>query len=323
MYNAKNFAILIDGENASPREFSGILREVQKHGTIALKRVYADWTNPARASWKETLHTNGARPIQQFNYGKDAADHALIMDAVEILAKAPEINSICIASSDNGFQFLAQRVREMGKYVMGVGRRQSPARDLIAACHNYVYFDNLQTTAPIFTTLDPELHDVVPPDHLLKRAYHQCNDGDGPVYLGDLGKALKDIDPAFDPRSYGFDTLKRLIKGHPELFAIVEETNDRCFVRLTDFRLETTKVELYGRLKRWIANYGFIEGDDGSDYFFYKSNLEPDQRDRRFKPGQRFKFTVSKAPDLDAEEGSPAKNGKAGRVIAIDDKQNT
>ena len=97
MIDYKNFAVLIDGENCSPKQFSGILKEVQRLGSIAVKRVYADWTNPARSSWKEMLQINGARPIQQFDYGKDAADHALIMDAVEILTKTPEINALCIA----------------------------------------------------------------------------------------------------------------------------------------------------------------------------------------------------------------------------------
>ncbi|MET4694982.1 NYN domain-containing protein [Endozoicomonas lisbonensis] len=317
MNNSKNFAILVDGENAGPKQFSGILREVQKQGTIAIKRVYADWTNPSRAPWKEVLHKFSARPIQQFNYGKEAADHTLIMDAVEVLIRAPEINAVCIVSSDNGFQFLAQRIREMGKYVMGVGRRESPARNLISACHDYVYFDNLdlpesggdQSTA---------MEENITPDMLLKRAYLACSDGDGSVYLGDLGASLKKIDPAFDPRSYGFETLKRLVKGHSELFQIASETNDRCFIRLIESSAENTIYEMNGRLKRWIGNYGFIEAEDGEDYFFYKSNVVAEQRDMRFKSGQRFRFTVSKAPDPDAEPDTAARNGKAGRVVVID-----
>ena len=298
MNNSKNFAVLVDGENASHKEFPGILREVQKYGAIAVKRVYADWTNPARASWKEVLHSNGARPIQQFNYGKDAADHALIMDAIEILAKASEISGVCIVSSDNGFQFLAQRIREMGKYVMGIGRREPPAKELIAACHNYVYFDNLSIKDDTKREFSRGAEEIDAPDQLLINAYQSCSDGDGMIYLGDLGKALKDIDPAFDPRTYGFSSLKKLVKGHPEIFVIAEETNDRCFIRLTDILQEKTDVEMRGHLKRWITNYGFIEGEDGEDYFFYKSNVDLNQRDLRFKPGQQFLFTVSKAPDL-------------------------
>lgn len=317
MYSCKNFAILVDGENAGPKQFSGILREVQKQGTIAIKRVYADWTNPARAPWKEVLHKFGARPIQQFNYGKDAADHTLIMDAVEILVRAPEINAVCIASSDNGFQFVAQRIREMGKYVMGVGRRENPARNLISACHDYVYFDNLElpeSSCDQSTTMEEN----VTPDLLLKKAYLACSDGDEPVYLGDLGVSLKKTDPAFDPRSYGFATLKRLVKGHSEVFQIATETNDRCFIRLVESPTENSTYEMNGKLKRWIGSYGFIEAEDGEDYFFYKSNVVAEQRDMRFKLGQYFRFTVSKAPDPEAEADTAARNGRAGRVMAID-----
>lgn len=316
MHNGKNFAVLVDGENSGPKEFAGILREVQKYGTTAVKRVYADWTNPARSAWKDVLHSNGARPIQQFNYGKDAADHALIMDAIEILTKAPEINAVCIASSDNGFQFLAQRIREMGKYVMGVGRRHPPAKELIAACHNYVYFDNLPTSDSSSGKAANDEHEVVSPDELLREAYLSLCEDDEPIYLGELGTALKNKDSAFDPRTYGFQTLKQMVKGHPELFKIEEETRDRCFVRLIRHTPKTSQ-EVKGCLKRWIGTYGFIEGEDGFDYFFYKSNVVPEQRELRFKKGQLFRFTVSKAPDPMAEEESHERNGRAAQVVAV------
>ncbi|WP_263080676.1 NYN domain-containing protein [Endozoicomonas sp. Mp262] len=235
MLNNKNFAVLVDGENCGPKQFSGILREVQRLGVIAVKRVYADWTNPVRSSWKEVLHANGARPVQQFDYGHDAADHALIMDAIEILMRSPEINAVCIASSDNGFQFLAQRIREMGKYVLGIGRREPPAKHLIAACHSYVYYDNLPDASNSESKADtlPEYDSsVFSLEQLFFKAFSNCSEADDEIYLGDLGKSLKDIDPAFDPRSYGSQTLKKLIKNHPELVAITEETNDRCFVKL-------------------------------------------------------------------------------------------
>ncbi|USE38690.1 MULTISPECIES: NYN domain-containing protein [Endozoicomonas] len=314
MINQKNFAVLIDGENCSPKQFSGILKEVQRLGSIAVKRVYADWTNPARSSWKEILHLNGARPIQQFDYGKDAADHALIMDAVEILTKTPEINAVCIASSDNGFQFLAQRIREMGKYVLGVGRREPPAKNLIAACHSYVYYDNLPdaNNENDFETTKSDM----PLEELLVKAYNSFSSNDEQIYLGDLGKSLKDFDPAFDPRSYGFASLKKLVKNHPEIISITEETSDRCFITLAQKAEIVTENTLNGTMKRWCGNFGFIEGDDGHDYYFCKTNVTKEQRDDRFKVGQRFTFTVSKKPDPEAEDNA-TRNGKVALVMAV------
>jgi len=134
------FAVLVDGENASPKDFPGIIREVEKQGDVAIQRVYADWTQPAHSNWKEILHSTGARPVHQFNYGKDAADHALIMDAIELTMNTPRIDAVCIVSSDGGYHTLALRIREKGLYVMGIGKRNTPER-LRRACHHFVYSD--------------------------------------------------------------------------------------------------------------------------------------------------------------------------------------
>lgn len=92
--------MLFDGENASSRDFIGILREVEKK-VMPIRRVYADRTMPHQAGWKSILHDTGACSMQQFNYGKDASDHVLIMDAIELNMDTPRLNAICIVSSVN------------------------------------------------------------------------------------------------------------------------------------------------------------------------------------------------------------------------------
>ncbi len=71
-------------------------------------------------------------------------------------------------------------------------------------------------------------------------------------------------------------------------------------------------------MRRWIGSYGFITGDDGQDYFFCKSNIVPEQREMRLRNDQPFRFTVSKEPDPDAEEGTTERNGRAAKVIALE-----
>ncbi len=42
----KTLAVLIDADNAHPSTISGLLTEVAKYGTAAVKRIYGDWTLP-------------------------------------------------------------------------------------------------------------------------------------------------------------------------------------------------------------------------------------------------------------------------------------
>lgn len=113
MNNKYTFAVFVDAENVSHKQYQDILTEVEKYGSVAIKWVYADWSNQHQKTWREILHQTASRPIQQFNHGKDSADHALIMDAIELTSNSSRINAICIVSSDGGYYSLAQRIREV------------------------------------------------------------------------------------------------------------------------------------------------------------------------------------------------------------------
>ncbi|MGR5311972.1 NYN domain-containing protein [Photobacterium damselae] len=53
--------------------------------------------------WEGVIRETAPSPKQQFHILKDAADHALIMDAIELICTNKRINAICIVSSDGGF----------------------------------------------------------------------------------------------------------------------------------------------------------------------------------------------------------------------------
>lgn len=304
------FALLVDGENANPKDFPGVICEIEKKGYIALKRVYADWTQPHQSGWKSILHETGARPVHQFNYGKDSADHALIMDTIELIMSTPRLDAVCIVSSDGGYHALAQRVREKGLYVMGVGKRNTPER-LRRACHHFVYTDLLEKEDDV-----PEQKVEMTLDDMLIKAYQAAEVDGSAVYLGALGSQLKKIDPAFDPRSYSFSTLKGLVKANSHLFDIESETQNQFFIRLKagcDFEQSEGVAE--GTVNRWLNRYGFIDTDHGP-YFFSKININLGQRENKVKEGSRVRFSVYKKPDPSAD-ASADRNGKAKDVLFL------
>ncbi len=48
-------ALLIDGDNASPKIIAGLLAEIANYGRTSVKRVYGDWTKPNLNEWNESL----------------------------------------------------------------------------------------------------------------------------------------------------------------------------------------------------------------------------------------------------------------------------
>ena len=154
--NSGTLALLIDGDNASPKIVVGLMAEIANYGTASVKRIYGDWTAPSLKGWKECLLEHSIQPIQQFAYttGKNATDGAMIIDAMDLLYTG-RFSGFCIVSSDSDFARLAARIREQGVTVYGFGERKTP-RPFITACDKFVYFDVLSAQAA-------EVEEAAPP----------------------------------------------------------------------------------------------------------------------------------------------------------------
>jgi hypothetical protein len=55
---------------------------------------------------------------------------------------------------------------------------------------------------------------------LLLKAYEIKVQENGWATLTSLGQALRQIDPSFDPRTYGYNQLVKLLRAYPNLFQI-------------------------------------------------------------------------------------------------------
>lgn len=209
-------ALLIDGDNARPTLLEKYISEAGKHGTVTMRRIYGDWTTPYMKGWKERLNNNAVQPIQQFRYttGKNSTDSAMIIDAMDTLHSGL-VNGFCIVSSDSDYTRLATRIRESGMFVMGIGESKTP-KSFVNACNLFIYSENLLSTTS--TSSSPsEKHDLnkvtINPIPILTEAYDLASGDDDWVRLSALGTQLRQLDPGFDPRSFGYRQLSYMIKG--------------------------------------------------------------------------------------------------------------
>ena len=224
--SAGTLALLIDGDNATPKIITGLLAEIANYGTASVKRIYGDWTKPNLNGWKECLLEHSIQPVQQFAYttGKNATDGAMIIDAMDLLYTG-RFSGFCIVSSDSDFARLAARIREQGVTVYGFGERKTP-RPFITACDKFVYFDVLNTAgeqkeaealaapkttaakpAPAKAALDRAALDM------LAKAVTASADEDGRANLARVGAHLAKQSPDFDARNYGFPRLSDLVEA--------------------------------------------------------------------------------------------------------------
>lgn len=254
MATNRRLALMIDGDNAQADLLPQMLAEVSRHGTAIIRRVYGDWTTTQLKRWKEVLHVHALKPEQQFSYtsGKNATDSALIIDAMDIIYTAG-VDGICIVSSDSDYTRLATRIREKNLFVMGIGEKKTP-RAFVSACEVFVYTENLRSTEDIdveanvpipsnTAATDVEVRgedvtDLMYLKNLFQRAFGSAVQDDGWAHLGTLGSSLRQIDPGFDPRTYGYKLLSQLVQSDPSFFEIQKRASkggqEVIYIRLKD-----------------------------------------------------------------------------------------
>jgi len=215
-------AMLIDGDNAQSTLLPQILVEAGKYGLVTIRRIYGDWTTPSMNQWKEILNFHAVQPIQQFRYtvGKNATDSAMIIDAMDIL-HSNVVDGFCLVSSDSDYTRLATRIRETGIFVMGIGEKKTP-KPFVNACDVFVYTENLVTEPRVAKQRQgkpsAKKKGEADPLPLLEKAFEIAVQEDGWARLDLMGNALYQLDPGFDPRTYGQRQLSRLVGSLKEDF---------------------------------------------------------------------------------------------------------
>ena len=232
-------AVLIDADNAPAAAIEGLLAEIARFGEATVKRIYGDFTSPARAQWKKVLNKHAIKPIQQFAYttGKNATDSTLIIDAMDLLYTR-RFDGFCLVSSDSDFTGLAVRIREEGLTVLGFGEQKTPEA-FRNACHKFVFTELLRSEgtsvppsratkeAPVATpkivTAAIEQPQVFPRAFVLE-ALEKASDDTGWAPLRTFGSYLTKLQPDFDSRLYGFKKLSDLVKAKTDIFQFEERS---------------------------------------------------------------------------------------------------
>ena len=255
MKKQDKLALLIDAENISRKYIKLIMDELNEFGTPTYKRVYGDFTSSGVAAWKDVLRTYALTPVLQYGYtkGKNSSDSAMIIDAMDILYSG-NVNGFCLVTSDSDFTRLANRLREAGMLVVGMGEQKTPG-SLVAACEHFKYLDLLlkeevaeeeekkhQTEAAaqkksqeknkneqqnkgaaeeekkeesdLNLTEESSIPSKERIGQEIKSIIHQVSDDNGWVNQSEIGVLLSKRFPGFDPRNYKYSKLSHLIRSY-------------------------------------------------------------------------------------------------------------
>jgi len=228
--NPKRLAVLIDGENMPAKYADAIFDEIARFGEASIRRLYGDLEQGGVRPWMDKLSPLAIAPFHQpkNTVGKNASDIALVIDAMDVLHGGRH-DGFVLVSSDSDFTKLAQRIREQGFDVIGVGEQKTP-QSFRVACKQFITVENLVAPAP--EAKKDKTSDINHAFQLLKNVYNSAQDDEGWVALGPLGSQLNQRYPDFDPRTYGFARLSELVKGTAKFE--IKKNGTQPLVRLKD-----------------------------------------------------------------------------------------
>lgn len=259
--NEKQVAILIDGDNISPKYAAYIRQEAAMIGRIKIFRLYGSISSPTVKSWYGVMPLYGISPILQISYvqRKSIADQALTIDAMDILYSG-EIDTICLVTSDSDFTKLAYRIRESGKELIGMGE-QKTNESLAQACDEFKMLDLIysvedttdseeDTAIKDESDMSPEipseaiLEDVaktisIPTEQEIIENILNFLDEDW-ENLANVGYALNKQISGFDARNYGYKNMTQFITSHTEQFELKVETAKDGIHRVVYVKKKTT-----------------------------------------------------------------------------------
>jgi hypothetical protein len=241
-------AVFVDFENlvlgavkelpnqANPAPYEALTRLCRGYGNASVRRAYADWANTLFGSHQEDLAMNGVDLIQVARVGiqnKNAADIRMAVDAMETLIVHPEISVFVLVSGDGDYSPLVQRLREFGKWVVGVGTEANASRKLVSVCSEYKYWGTL--VAEVEPEVRPAVNaafDIATAEQLLVRAFEESNAET--MTAGGLKSKMLALDAAFDEHNYGCRSFRAFLAMLPKRVQIVEAGGPDVTVKLIE-----------------------------------------------------------------------------------------
>lgn len=217
-------AVFIDFENIAlwaEREFfdfevTKLIEYLQTRGPAVVKRAYGDWSRFYR--YRDELMNNSIDLIQIYSVrvGKNRADIRMAIDAFEIAMTRPQINTFVIVSGDSDFGPLVAKLREYGRYTLGIGPRSVTHHLLVKSCDEFIYLETaLGEMTEVVEQSGAERESA---RSLLIRAIQAHGQrGELPVLATRLKQTMLLMDPAFNEANFGYSQFKGWLEDNRDL----------------------------------------------------------------------------------------------------------
>ena len=228
----KRYALLIDSDNVSAKYIDTIFDELADRGMVTVRRIYGDWARSVNGWNRATLLRNSIVPIYTGN-----------------------LDGFCLVSSDSDFTRLAERLREAGKEVVGMGENKTPEA-FVKACTSFKMLDALiredisqvtdeKNVAKVSTEKNENSSNITSIKSIQKVIYDIIDgnaDNNKLTHVGEIGSKLQARFSDFDVRNYGYSKLTTFINEAFGNFEVISQ-NRQNYVKIIDDVVPKREIE--------------------------------------------------------------------------------
>ncbi|MDH3223644.1 MAG: NYN domain-containing protein [Gemmatimonadota bacterium] len=214
-FTAPNAALLIDFDNVTMGMRSDLAKELKSlldsdiiKGKVTVQRAYADWRRYPQ--YIVPLSEASIDLIFAPAYGsskKNATDIRMAIDGMELVFIRPEIGTYILLTGDSDFSSLVLKLKEYGKYVIGIGIQESSSDILVQNCDEYYSYTAL---SGLRKTTDLDARPLDPWECVSEAVKRMVDRGD--VMRSDrLKQVMLELSPDFDERNLGFRKFSKFL----------------------------------------------------------------------------------------------------------------
>jgi uncharacterized LabA/DUF88 family protein len=222
-------------------DINSIMQYVVELGDVNINRAYANWSFFHAYSYD--LQNHSVDLIQLYprgRYGKNGADIRMSIDIVEDLANNAHIDRVVLVGGDSDYISVAQKVRQKGKNITGIGVQETTNQYWVKSCNEFKFYSSLLVKSSRIEDLEAEGYEIADIDSakaLLRRAVETGLSGSGQDFI--LKAALKPLiqrfEPSFDESNYGFRSFTSFLEQCTDIVEITPGEHDHV-IRLQGLR---------------------------------------------------------------------------------------
>jgi hypothetical protein len=233
-------AVLIDGENTTPKSIGFIQSRAERLGALRVQHVHGNWSSGSLHGWEQVLSSHRLVPYHHkpVAVGKNATDIALVVDAMQLYSLG--MRQFCIYASDSDYTPLIEFLCTQGCLVVVMGKPTTP-HSLRRACSVFVDISVTHTSSRLgndmsfsqVKTASIQMHGslegaILPAgssrEQLKAWILEQLSSYEPSpyawVHVLRFREYLTRSNPTFKPKTYGFKNILVLLQAFPESFEL-------------------------------------------------------------------------------------------------------